>query len=77
MNPYYFQAEERQVVFLRDIDKDTEAVLTFSLEDAKTLKAYLETAIGEAEHFDRIEKEELLASLRAKVEELEEELAGV
>lgn len=76
MNPYHFQAEEREVVFLRDLDENTEAVLKFSVADARDLVAYLETAIAEAEHFIRMEKEELLANLRAAVEDLEEQLAS-
>lgn len=76
MNPYHFQAEEREVVFLRDLDEDTEAVLRFSLADARDLRAYLDTAIAEAEHFIRMDDEELLASLRAQVAELEDRLAA-
>lgn len=76
MNPYHFQAEEREVVFLRDLDEDTEAVLKFSVADARDLVAYLEMAIAEAEHFIRMEKEELLANLRTAVETLEDELAA-
>jgi hypothetical protein len=73
---HYFVAADNHVEFIEQLDNDQECVIRFDLVQAKTLKAYLETAIEDAEHHNRMAKEELLASLRQKVQELEEHLAG-
>jgi hypothetical protein len=73
---HYFVAEGDSVTFVEELADDQECVIKFTVQDAKSLKSNLEAVIEEVEHNTRMAKEELLASLRAKVEELEEHLAG-
>lgn len=76
---HYFTANGSYIEFIEEDPEGfetSERVLAFTQADAYELKASLEIAIEDLDHSVRQEKEELLASLRAKVEELEEHLAS-